>query len=272
MLREIEIPDARHFLSVEKFFDLVRTYAKTLLGLNTHPSDAVVIGFMLDPAHPFVLTAARIERKQRDLTERSLNVETEAEAALTRAALARLRPLAAKARTEGVSAEEMVDLMKAERDPRVARERYLTFSAGSSTVRDEQEILINPEQSPLPRKFAASKPYVLNVRVTALDENPPTAKLTLTDENLPDSLFWASDAGARSITTRIADPSDFMLLSLCMAFKVPFKAELAIELDLGGSGRAYTASLIRLADPVATRNAIRTFGKNESGDLFRDNV
>lgn len=272
MTSEVEISGDRHFVSLEKGFELMRTSSKTLLGLNTHPSDAVVVGFMLDPAHPIVLAAARTERKQRDLTERGLTVEAEAEAALTRAALARLRPLAEKARTVGVSAEEMVEVMKAERDPKVARERYLALAAGSSTVRDEQETLINPELRPLPRRFAASKPYVLNVRVTALDESPPTAKLALTDESLPDSLFWANDAGARSITTRISDPADFMLLSLCMAFKVTLQTELAIELDLAASGRTYTASMIRLADSSATRNAIRTLGKNESGDLFRDDV
>ena len=268
MTKEIDIPLNEAFIAVEKYLELVRADAKVLKGLSTHPSDAVVIGVLVDPSHPVVLAAARTEKKQRDLTDTDLIADTEAETAATRAALARLRPLVEKAKTERVSAEEVVSILQAEPDARVACSQLLAMKAGSSTIRDEREILISPDTRPLPRKFPAAKAYVLGVKVTALDENPRSARLTLIDPTLPTALFLKEDVGVRTISTTVTDPDDFLLLNLCMAFKVPLVLELAIELDIGGSGRTYTASMIRVKDPKATFNSIRTASKMQNQDLF----
>jgi hypothetical protein len=53
-----------------------------------------------------------------------------------------------------------------------------------------------------------------------------------------------------------------------MAYKVFPLVELAIEFDMGGSGRSYTASLIRIVDPAATLNSLRKAIKMKNDDLF----
>ncbi len=269
MTKEIETSPYGAFIPLEKMYEFGRGQGKIMKALSPHPPDAFVVGLLIDPSQPLTLAIARTERKQRDLTDRGLLEDTKAEGKKLQGAIARFKPLIRKIKAGAANAEDVVAALKSEDDPKVARERLNAMLAATSTIRDEEEILISTDARLYSKKFAASKAYSLKVRVTALEESPATAKLVLIGNELPESLFWANDIGIRTITTSVTDPNDFFLLNMCMAYKLPVLVDLAVELDIGGSGRTYTAALIRIADQKSTWNAVHAVSRSQSDDLFQ---
>jgi len=265
---DFALPTNTHFIPFDKFWDSAKAAVKVLKGLNTHPPDAMVAGFLVDQSQPIVFAVARTERKQQDIMDGGLAADTESERTMLQAAAIRMRPLLQQMRTGTAVAESVMAAITAEDDPKVARARLVAFAEATSTVRDDQEILSHPSAIACSKKFPASKPHALSVKVTGLEESPATASLLLVKEELPGSLFLKTDIGIRTITATVTDPHDFFLLNLCMAYKLPILAELAVTLDIGRSGRTYTASFVRFVDLKSVWDAVHAASRNQSDDLF----
>lgn len=266
--QEFALPPNTTFIPADKFWDLGKAALKVLKGLNTHPVDAVVAGFLVDQSQPIVFAVARTERKQQDIMDGGLAADTESERTMLQAAAIRMRPLLQQMRAGTAVAETVIATMAAEDDHKVARARLVAFADATSTVRDDQEILSHPSAVACSKKFPASKPYALSVKVTGLEESPATASLLLIKEESLGSLFLQTDIGIRTISASVTDPHDFFILNLCMAYKLPVLAELAVALDIGGSGRTYTASFVRFVDLKSIWNAVHAASRNQSDDLF----
>ena len=173
-----------------------------------------------------------------------------------------------KAKKGELSAEELMEALSAEPDPRVARAHFMSMKGDGITVRDETEILTTSATAALPKKYPAAKSYVLEMRITSVDVESDKTHLMLTGKVLPVPLFAKSEGIVRRIITHVTDRADLRILNLCMAYQLPVLVELAITVDLGNNGLAYSATLIRLQKRVEILQAIKQAIAIDDSDLF----
>lgn len=268
MTQSIDLATHASLISLQHSIDLLRHAMRTLEGYKTHPGDATLIGVPADQIRSLEIVLARTETKQKNFIDGDVVAAAEAETAARRSALARLKPIINKAKTDVLSAEELLTALNDEPDPKVARGRFLSFSGDSLTVRDEQEILKLADARPLPKKYAAANSYTLTVIVTSVDVTSADAHFTLIDKFLPSPLFTNADVGFRKVITHIADSGDLRCLNLCMAYGVSVPVELAISVNIGGAGLGYTATLIRLVNRADTMNSLKKTMETENQSLF----
>jgi hypothetical protein len=250
------------------FFDQLNDGIKQLKRLNSHPGDATMIGFLPDQIANLDLVMVRIDRKQKDWIDQNLVDITATETATTSAALLRMGPSVAKARKNLLSAEELLQTLNAETDLKVARERFLTQAGQHVSMRDNRHILALPNSTPLPKKYASKQAYTLTVAVESTDRTASTVRFLLVDEALPDQMFSENDPGVRTMITCADDIADIKLLGLCMANHVNVQVEVAIYINISGSGFSYTANLIRILDPALAMAAVKQAMAEDNPDLF----
>ena len=268
MTQSIDLATHASLISLQHSIDLLRNAMRALEGYKTHPGDATLIGVPADQIRSLEIVLARTETKQKNFIDGDIVAAAEAETAARRSALARLKPIINKAKTDVLSAEELLTALNDEPDPKVARGRFLSLSGDSLTVRDEQEILKLADARPLPKKYAAANSYTLTVIVTSVDVTSADAHFTLIDKFLPSPLFTKDDVGFRKVITHIADSGDLRCLNLCMAYGVSVPVELAISVNIGGAGLGYTATLIRLVNRADTMNSLKKTMETENQSLF----
>jgi hypothetical protein len=93
-------------------------------------------------------------------------------------------------------------------------------------------------------------------------------RFLLVDEALPDQMFSENDPGVRTMITCADDIADIKLLGLCMANHVNVQVEVAIYINISGSGFSYTANLIRILDPALAMAAVKQAMAEDNPDLF----
>ena len=268
MTQSIELSTRASLISLQHLIDLLLNAMRIIEGCKTHPGGATLIGLRADQVQSLEIVLARTETRQKSLLDGNIVASAEAETAARRGALARLKPIVSKAKNAALSAEELLTVLNAEQDPKVARARFLSQRGGPVTVRDEHEILASPDFRPLPKKYSAEHSYTLTVMVTSVDMTTADASFILVDKLLPIPLFTDADVGIRKIITYIADSGDLRCLNLCMAYGVSVPVELAISVNIGGAGLGYTATLIRLANRSSTINALKETMETENQSLF----
>lgn len=250
------------------FFDQAKDAVKQLQLLNTHPGDATLIGFLPDQVAALELVMVRTDRKQKDWTEIELPAITEMEAAVTHAALDRMRPAIKKARKNSLSAEELMQALTGEPDMKIARERFLTQSGQSVSIRDNENVLALPNAAALPKRYLAKEPYTFTVAVESTDRVASSVRLLLVDKLPPEELFLEHDVGVRTIITSVKDSSDIKLLALCMANQVSVHVKVALSITIGGSGLSYTANLISILNPALALATVKQVMTADSNELF----
>ena len=268
MSESIEHTNPAELIPAVHFLERCRTAIRALESYKTHPGQATLVGIPAHQIESFEVVLARIESKQRSLIDKDIVATAKAEAAATRSSLARLKPVGRKAKAGELSAEELLQALNAEPDPRVARAHFMSMKGSDITVRDEVEILTSSTPTTLPKKYPAAKSYTLEVRVTSVDVESDKTHLILTGKNLPAPLFSNAEGTIRRIITHVTDPANLRLLNLCMAYQVPLTVELAITVDLGNSGLAYTATLIRLPKAGETLKSLKQAIAMDDTDLF----
>ncbi len=268
MTETIEPSIPANLIPATYFFEQCRTAIRALEAYKTHPGQATLIGIPAEQVQCFEIVLARTESKQKSLIEKDVIAAAKTETAARLSSLARLKPVVSKAKEGGLSAEELLAALNAEPDPGVARAHFMSMKVDGITVRDETEILASSNTAALPKKYPAAKPYAVEVRVTSVDVESDKTHLILTEKFLPVPLFAKSEGIVRRIITHVTDPAELRLLNLCMAYQLPVFVELAITVDLGNSGLAYTATLIRLSKRTETLQALRGVIAMESADLF----
>ena len=250
------------------FLEQLNNGIKQLKRLNSHPGDATMIGFLPDQIANLDLVMVRIDRKQKDWIDQNLVDVTATETATTSAALLRMGPAVAKARKNLLSAEDLLQTLNAETDLKVARERFLTQAGQPVSVRDNKNILALPNSTPLPKKYAARQAYTLTVAVESTDRTASTVRFLLVDKALPGQMFSENDPGVRTIVTCADDTADIKLLGLCMANHVNVQVEVALCINISGSGLSYTANLIRILDPALALASVKRAMAEDNPDLF----
>lgn len=268
MTETIELCTPAKLIPVQHFLERLRIGIRALEDYKTHPGQFTLIGIPAEQVQSFEIVLARTESKQKSLIEDDLVAAAKAETSARSSSIARLKPVVGKAKEGGLSAEELLEALNAEPDPRVARAHFMSMKGDGITVRDETEILTSSASSALPKKYSAAKSYVLEARVTSVDVESDKTHLMLTGKVLPVPLFAKSEGIVRKIITQVTDRADLRLLNLCMAYQVTVLVELAITVDLGNSGLAYTATLIRLPKPAETLEALKRAIAIDGPDLF----
>ena len=268
MTESIEISTPAKLIPATHFIEQFRAAIRALEGYKTHPGQATVIGIPAEQVQSFEIVLARTESKQRSLIEKDVVAAAKTETAARLSSLARLKPVVSKAKLGGLSAEELLAALNAEPDPSVARAHFMSMKGDGITMRDETEILTSSNTATLPKKYPAAKSYAVEVRVTSVDVESDKTHLILTGKALPAPLFAKSEGMVRRITTQVTDRGDLRLLNLCMAYQVPVVVELAITVDLGNSGLAYTATLIRFPKRADTLLALKQAIDIDGADLF----
>lgn len=267
MTQTVETNTLAKFIPVSHFIDQLRAAIRSLESYKTHPSQATLIGVAADQVQSFEVVLARVESKQRNL-ENDVAASAATETAATRAALARLKPVATKAKSGELSAEELLSALNSEPDARVARAQFMSMKFDNITVRDEMEVLSSSNAAALPKKYAASKVYALKVRVTKAEKESDKVDLLIIDKVLPAPLFSNTEGTLRKIITQITDLGTLHLLNLCMAYDLTVTTELAVTVDLGSNGLAYTATLIRLPHREETLREVKQAMAADMTDLF----
>ncbi len=268
MTKTLSISNPPKLVPIAMCIELLKRAEQSLKLLKTHPSDATLIGIPAVQFEGLEVSMARTERKQKDLIEDDLIAQAEAEADATRSALLRLSPVVNKARNNDLSAEELLTALHAEPDQKIARERFLSQRAEPLTLRDETEVLARASSSPLPKSYRAGSAYQLKGRVTSADFTSFAVCFVLLDGALPDSLFTAKDSGQRTVLVQSNDFEDLKLMSLCMTYSVDVVLELALLVNIGGAGLAYSGTAIRVMDQVIVKAAIEKAMYEEGSGLF----
>lgn len=268
MTEFIEPSNPARLIPATHFIEQFRTAIRVLEGYKTHPEQATLIGIPAEQVQSFEVVLARTESKQKSLIEKDVVAAAKTETAARRSSLARLKPVVRKAKDGALSAEELLEALNSEPDPRVARAHFMSMKGDGITVRDETEVLTSSNIATLPKKYPASKSYALEVRVTSVDVESDKTHLMLTGKALPAPLFAKSEGTIRKIITHVTDRGELRLLNLCMAYQVTVLVELAITVDLGNTGLVYTATLIRLPQRAETLQALKRAIAIDSTDLF----
>jgi hypothetical protein len=268
MSQPIQLDSRASLVPLGHFIDHLREAEGALKNCKTHPGDATLVCVSAEQARELEVVLVRTDRKQKDWVSQDMLSEAESERANTKSALARLRPVASKARDGVLSAEELLAAFKAESDPKVARQRFLAMQAERTVIRDEQDVLVLPHAKTLPKKYAAKSSYVLSVLVTGIEKTTADALLILVDKNLSAALFSSTDSGFRGVSTRVLDAEDLRCLNFCMAYDIAISVELAISVNIGGAGIGYSATLIRISNRTETMASVKKAMSAERDTLF----
>ena len=236
---------------------------------RVHPKDATLVGFPVDVIANLELVLARTNRPQRDLIE-DVNIEmsTKSETQVSRAALARLEPIAQRARRNELSAEDLLEALRSENDFNTARDQYLMLDAPRVAIFDDDGPVIERHAVALPRDYKSRFVHTIAAEVQSIDAASMTARLTVIEADSSDQLFTEDELGRRLMPVRVPDEADFLRLSLCLAFKLAPQLELSVTVSLSGSGIAYSATLVRFADLPGITCEIIAAIRLQPGDLF----
>lgn len=268
MIESVTFPKDAKLIPIRGFIQTLNQLEHKLKQCKTHPTDAMAIGIPVEMISTIEVVMARVDRKQRDWVEADISTSAETEVLATRAAMARLRPIADLARKNQLSAEELIQSLAAEPDQVKARNQFLAQEGIGVTVHDENEVLVFPHTGLLPKKYAASKIYSLKVIVTSLDVTTSTIRLVIVETPPSNPFFNVSDIGVRAIITRAADEGDLRRLNLCMAYQVKTDVELAMSVNIASNGLTYSAAFIRFTDPIGASRSIREAILGDHQDLF----
>lgn len=270
MSTTLSISKEQTIVPISECMELLKEAEQRLKRLKTHPVDATLIGLSATQVKDLLVVMARIERKQKDWIEKDIAAEAELEALATQSAMARLLPTALKARLNELSAEELMFAFNAEPDRRIARERFLSQGSDRLTLRDDNEILAQRLNAPLPKSYRSKNMYDLKGRITSTDFQLFSISFVLLDDVLPENLFTSADTGHRTVSVQANDIDDLRLMSLCMTYGIDIVLRLALSVNIAGAGFIYSGTSIKVIDPERVKAAIRKAMLEKDRGLFAD--
>lgn len=270
LMRELVVAtDEARIVPLKTVVSTLKMAADKLRRGHVHPRDATVIGIPAEVAECLEVVLARTNRTQRDLLEDhriEVNVKQEVEA--TRAALARIQPLAERARNKQLCAEEFVAALRSEDDFNTARDQYLMLDAPRMTVFDEAGPVVAPQAIPLPRAFQSRSIHKVTGKITTLDTDSNVVRIKVISAEADSPFFVGEELGIRSISTRVPDEGDFQRIGFCVAFRLEPQLDLSIAVSVSASGLTYSASLVRFSDPQKLCQQLADAMQNRPTDLF----
>ncbi len=268
MIEHIPHDSHARMVPLKHVMDQLHEAAQSLKNCSTHPGGATLLCIPVEQLRDLEFVLVRTDQKQKDWVAGDMLSAVESEMTDTRSAMTRLRPVVSKARDGELFAQDLLAALKAESDPRVARQRFLVTRAESTTIRDEQEVLASPHHRKLPKKYPAMQPYVLSVMVAAMAKTTANAHLLLIGEDLSGELFSMRDSGFRSVSTQVPGLEDLRCLNFYMAYDIAVSVELAISVGVGGAGLEYGVTLMRLNHRRDTMLAVKKAMTADQFNLF----
>lgn len=257
MTTKIDIPSEIEVIPLNQVVDIFRATEMQLNDMQTHPRECSFVGIQAKLLADLELVLVRTTRKQADIEDTDLESDSRKETQDTRALRKRLKALLDKAQKSDLSAEEFYEAITSERDTDKARTLFISLNSSTAVVRDDQEILAQPEIVQERKKtLHAAKRFTLDLLVCVSDSKSSEAELLLVRSEKPCPVFSAADYGRRSILLKHPDETTLEILSLCQAFRITFAAELSIDMVVSSRGYSYTGSIIKFCDLAGIYRAV----------------
>jgi hypothetical protein len=254
--------------SLDAHIQSLQESGRALRRLSGHPAANRLIGIRSDAIQNLEVVSVRLEKKQRDCLDPTLDATAKNEAELALQTLDRMMPLAAIARRNELTAEALVDAISQEPDPALARQQFIAQGKNFAAVYDDDRVLLAPTPHELPKRYNATKTYTFRVKVSQLNLDSGTATFVLI-EAFGDQPFFGVHENDHHIKANIPDHRDRMLVGLCASFGISAAINVALSVDIGKKGFQFAGTVISFFNETDLHHDIRRAMMEQTMELFK---
>lgn len=269
MSQQISPDNNEAIYSLDAHIQALQEARKSLHRLTGHPTNSSFIGIRCKDIQNLEVVCVRIEKKQKDCFDPTLDTSAKNEATLAQQMLRRMEPLADLARNKSLSAETLVEAIYKEPDPALARLQFMAHGRNLAVVFDDERVLMAPATEVLPTHYNAAKSYCLKIKVAEFNAQARTATFVLI-EALGEQPFFRSHEHNRHIIANIPVKNDQVLVGLCASLGITVSVRLALTLNLGKKGFQFEGNLIAFVDEVELKRDIRNAMMVQTMGLFEN--
>lgn len=253
--------------SLDAHIQSLQESGRALRRLSGHPSANTLIGIRSDAIQNLEVVIVRLEKKQRDCFDPTLDTTARLEAELALETLERMKPLATIARNNELSAEALIEAIFREPDPSVARQQFLAQGKNLAAVYDEDRVLLTPSTHELPKRYNATQKYTFKVKVSQFNPDSGTATFVLINA-VGEQPFFREHEHDHHFKVNIPDHRDRMLVGLCASFGISAEINVALSVDIGKKGFQFAGTVISFFNETDLNRDIRSAMMAQTIELF----